>query len=89
MNRSKVSKVVDAVAVLSVFACAASAFALAGSGHVTISGVSGGVVHRVEAKRSDVNMPQPGVCVVPRGGSVLVLDGCTVSDGLRAGSEGR
>ena len=79
MSRTKISRAVDAAAVLAVFAGATAAFAVAGRGDVTVAGVAGGVEHRVQMHRADVNMPRPGVCVVERGGRVLVLGGCTVS----------
>jgi len=79
MSRMKISRAVDAAAVLAVFAGATAAFAVAGRGDVTVDGVAGGVEHRMEIHRADVNMPRPGVCVVERGGRVLVLDGCAVS----------
>jgi hypothetical protein len=81
MSRTKISRAVDAAAVLAVFAGATAAFAVAGRGGVTVAGVAGGVEHRAQMHRADVNMPRPGVCVVERGGRVLVLDGCTVSAG--------
>ena len=79
MSRTKISRAVDAAAVLAVFAGATATFAVAGRGDVTVAGVAGGVEHRVQMHRADVNMPRPGVCVVERGGLILVLDGCTVS----------
>lgn len=79
MSRTKISRAVDAAAVLAVFAGATAAFAVAGRGGVMVAGVAGGVEHRMQMHRADVNMPRPGVCVVERGGRVLVLDGCAVS----------
>jgi len=86
MSRTKISRAVDAAAVLAVFAGATAVFAVAGRGGVTVAGVAGGVEHRTQMHRADVSMPRPGVCVVERGGRVLVLDGCTVSAGYDSAS---
>ncbi len=88
MSRMKISRAVDAAAVLAVFAGVTAAFAVAGRDGVTVAGVAGGVEHRVQMHRADVNMPRPGVCVVERGGRVLVLGGCTVS-AVYDGASGR
>lgn len=75
---TKIGRAVDVAAVLAVFAVATAAFAVAGRGDVTVVGNAGGIEHRLQMHRADVNMPRPGVCVVERGGSVVVLDDCTV-----------
>ena len=66
MSMTKLSRAVDAAAVLAVFAGATAAFAVAGRGGVMVAGVAGGVEHRMQMHRADVNMPRPGVCVVER-----------------------
>ena len=75
---TKIGRAVDVAAVLAVFAGATAAVAMAGRGDVTVVGNAGWVEHRLQMHRADVNMPRPGVCVVERGGSVVVLDDCTV-----------
>ena len=85
---TKIGRAVDVAAVLAVFAVVTATFAVAGRGDVTVAGVAGGVAHRMEMHRADVNMPRQGMCVVERGGRVLVLGGCTVS-AVYDGASGR
>lgn len=82
---TKIGRAVDVAAVLAVFAVATAAFAVAGRGDVTVVGNAGGIEHRLQMHRADVNMPRPGVCVLVVDGAVLVLTECVVGPARRHG----